>query len=157
MFEMDEQEGRMVAVHHPFTSPRPEELHLLEKEPLKMRACAYDIVYNGVEIGGGSIRIHNYALQSKIFTAIGLEQEVADMKFGFLLKALRFGAPPHGGLALGIDRLAMLLAGGDSIRDVIVFPKTQTGGCPLTGAPAAVTPAQLTELRVKNVELPPKK
>jgi aspartyl-tRNA synthetase len=152
LFEFDEEENRLMAVHHPFTSPRMEDLDLLEKEPEKARARAYDIVYNGVEIGGGSIRIHNQEVQSKAFSAIGLNSEVAREKFGFLLDALESGAPPHGGIALGLDRIVMLLAGGKSIREVIAFPKTQSGACLMTGAPSAAASEQLKELHVKNIE-----
>ena len=152
LFEFDEEENRLMAVHHPFTSPRAEDLDLLEKEPEKARARAYDIVYNGCEIGGGSIRIHSQQVQSKAFSAIGLDPVVAREKFGFLLDALESGAPPHGGIALGLDRIVMLLAGGKSIREVIAFPKTQSGACLMTGAPSAAAPEQLKELHIKNVE-----
>jgi aspartyl-tRNA synthetase len=150
LFEYDEEEGRYMAVHHPFTSPRIEDLDILESDPGKARARAYDIVYNGCEIGGGSIRIHNQELQSRAFTAIGLDRETAQEKFGFLLEALESGAPPHGGIALGLDRMVMLLCGCKSIRDVIAFPKTQSGACPMTGAPSEASADQLKELNVKN-------
>jgi aspartyl-tRNA synthetase len=157
LFEFDELEKRLVAVHHPFTSPNLSDLDLLESSPEKARARAYDIVYNGVEIGGGSIRIHNEELQSKAFAAIGLDREHAREKFGFLLEALQSGAPPHGGIALGLDRIVMLLAGGKSIRDVIAFPKTQSGACLMTGAPSTAPQEQLAELHIKNVEPPQRK
>lgn len=150
LFEFDEEEGRLMAVHHPFTSPRLEDMAILESNPEAAKARAYDIVYNGCEIGGGSIRIHNQEMQSRAFSAIGLDRDTAAEKFGFLLEALESGAPPHGGIALGLDRVVMLLCGCKSIRDVIAFPKTQSGACPLTGAPSAASPEQLKELAVVN-------
>ncbi|MCC6981261.1 MAG: aspartate--tRNA ligase [Candidatus Melainabacteria bacterium] len=148
LFEYDEKEGRMMAVHHPFTSPNLEDVQHLESDPGRIRARAYDIVYNGVEIGGGSIRIHDQELQTRAFQAIGIDRDQARDKFGFLLDALESGAPPHGGLALGLDRIIMLLAGCKSIRDVIAFPKTQSGGCLMTQAPSAASEEQLNEIHI---------
>ena len=142
-------EARWDSTHHPFTAPRPEDIDRLESETGSVLSEAYDVVLNGLEIGGGSIRIHDRAIQERVFSLIGLSAEEAEAKFGFLLKALRLGAPPHGGIALGLDRIVMLLAGERSIRDVIAFPKTATGADPLTGAPAAVDAAQLRELGVR--------
>ncbi len=149
MFEYDEQEKRYVALHHPFTSPREEDLHLLEKEPMKAIAQAYDVVLNGFEIGGGSIRIHREDIQQQVFKLLGLSDEEQRIKFGFLLDALRYGTPPHGGLALGLDRTTMLLAGMTSLRDVITFPKTQKGVDLMTDAPGEVDQKQLLELSIR--------
>ncbi|MHC4936247.1 MAG: aspartate--tRNA ligase [Planctomycetota bacterium] len=148
LFESDD-DGNPTPCHHPFTSPHPEDADRLESEPLTVRARAYDLVLNGFEIGGGSIRIHQRELQERVFRRIGLSSEEANEKFSFLLEALKYGAPPHGGIALGIDRLAMILAGDTSIREVIAFPKTQRGGCPLTGAPGEVASAQLEEIGLR--------
>ncbi|MFO0954471.1 MAG: aspartate--tRNA ligase [Isosphaeraceae bacterium] len=148
----DAEEGRFVAEHHPFTMPLTEDLPLLDTDPAKVRAQAYDLVINGEEAGGGTIRIHDSAIQSKVFQIMGLSPEEAEEKFGFLLSALRNGAPPHGGIALGFDRLVMLFAGLTNIRDCIAFPKTAKGTDLMTGAPGTVAPRQLRELHVKLSE-----
>ncbi|EOD00652.1 aspartate--tRNA ligase [Caldisalinibacter kiritimatiensis] len=149
LFEYDEEEGRYVAKHHPFTHPMDEDIDLLETEPEKVRAKAYDIVINGDEIGGGSIRINNSELQEKMFKALGFTMEEAWDKFGFLLEAFKYGTPPHGGIAYGFDRLIMLLTDSDNIRDVIAFPKTQSATCLLTDAPTNVFEKQLEELHIQ--------
>ncbi len=146
LVEWDEREQRWFAMHHPFTSPREEDLPLLESDPGRARARAYDVVLNGTELGGGSIRIHRGDVQSRLFRLLGIGGEAARAKFGFLLDAFRFGAPPHGGIALGLDRICMLAAGAASIRDVIAFPKTSSGACLMTESPSAVDAAQLEEL-----------
>jgi aspartyl-tRNA synthetase len=146
LFQWNEEEKKIDAVHHPFTSPKEADLAFLEKEPLRVKARAYDIILNGTELGGGSIRIHREEVQKKVFRTLGITDQEAQEKFGFLLKALRFGAPPHGGIAIGLDRFAALLSGTDSIREVIAFPKTQKGTCLLTEAPGKVGPKQLKEL-----------
>ena len=149
MFEYDEEENRYVAMHHPFTSPRDEDLPLLATDPGKVYAKAYDMVLNGTEIGGGSIRIHRRDVQKQIFSAIGLTDEEAQEKFGFMMNAFEYGAPPHGGLAFGLDRLIMIMAQRDSIRDVIAFPKTQSAACVMTQAPNDVDDKQLRELHIR--------
>jgi len=140
--------GKPIPAHHPFTRPHPEDLDKLDSDPLTVRSLAYDLVLNGIELGSGSVRIHDSVLQSKIFTLLGIEPEVAQERFGFLLDAFRYGAPPHAGFAVGLDRLTMILTGESSIRDVIAFPKTQSGTDPLTGAPSAVDHVQLRELGI---------
>ena len=145
----EQEEGTLSPQHHPFTAPRDEDVELLETDPLKVRARAYDIVLNGNEIGGGSVRIHDGSLQQRVFKALGISEQEARDRFGFLLDAFSYGAPPHGGIAFGLDRIVMLLAGEDTIRDVIAFPKTQKGACLLTDAPSSVEPRQLKELGVK--------
>jgi aspartyl-tRNA synthetase len=149
MFEYDEQEGRYFAAHHPFTSPKDGHEDLLETDPANAMAKAYDLVLNGWEIGGGSVRIHRAEVQSKVFRALNIGAEEASEKFGFLLDALQYGAPPHGGMAFGLDRLVTMLAGAESIRDVIAFPKTQRAQCLLTQAPSPVDEKQLRELHIR--------
>jgi aspartyl-tRNA synthetase len=154
LFEWDDVRKGWGAAHHAFTRPHDDCIDLLEKDPGKVLCWRYDLVLNGVELGGGSIRLHDPAVQAKVFRALGISDEEARSKFGFLLDALKLGAPPHGGIALGLDRLAMLLSGAESLRDVIPFPKTQKGTDLMTDAPNAVSPAQLAELKIRIVEPP---
>ncbi|MDH5360502.1 MAG: aspartate--tRNA ligase, partial [Gammaproteobacteria bacterium] len=149
MFEWDEKSNRYTSLHHPFTSPFEEHLELLESDPGQCLSRAYDMVLNGTELGGGSMRIYREAVQRKVFKALGISDEEAQDKFGFLLDALKYGCPPHGGIAFGLDRLVMLLSGARSIRDVMAFPKTQTAACPLTQAPSEVSDGQLRELNIR--------
>ena len=152
LVEWNPDEKRWDAVHHPFTAPRDEDLALLESDPGRARAKAYDLVLNGQEAAGGSIRIHQQSVQERLFGLIGISKEEARARFGFLLDALEFGAPPMGGIAFGLDRLAASLVGQESIREVIAFPKTQKGTCPLTDAPAPVDARQLRDLGIRVVE-----
>ncbi|MET0385272.1 MAG: aspartate--tRNA ligase, partial [Polyangiales bacterium] len=152
LFERDETGKRWAAAHHPFTRPHDDCIELLEKDPGLVLCHRYDVVLNGFEIGGGSIRLHDPSVQARVFKAIDISDEDAQQKFGFLLKALRLGAPPHGGIALGMDRLAMLLTESEAIRDVIAFPKTQKGTDLMTGAPSPVSPEQLAELKISPVQ-----
>ncbi len=149
LLEYDHDQKRHTAVHHPFTAPNEDQLELLKTDPGQVKSRAYDLVLNGNEIGGGSIRVHQKAMQEQVFQALGIDKTEGEDKFGFLLRALELGAPPHGGIAFGVDRLLMILTGSDSIRDVIAFPKTQKATCPLTEAPAQVARKQLTELSLR--------
>lgn len=152
LFEYNDEEKRWQACHHPFTSPKPEDTPLLDKDLAQVKARAYDLILNGQEIAGGSIRIHSPALQAKIFSILGISNEDAEKKFGFLLRAFKYGAPVHGGIAFGLDRLYAIISGSESIRDVIAFPKTQKGVCPLSDAPSQVEEKQLKEVFIKLVE-----
>jgi aspartyl-tRNA synthetase len=151
LFEYSEEERRLVSVNHPFTAPNPEDIDKLEHQPLEVRALAYDMVLNGEELGGGSIRIHNAGLQLRVFEKLGFSREQAAAKFGFLLEALGYGAPPHGGIAFGVERIVMLLCGTDSIRDVMAFPKTQRAVDQMSGAPSEVSAEQLRELSIRVI------
>ena len=151
MFEWDDETQRYYSVHHPFTAPYAEELDKMESDPGNVRSQSYDLVLNGVEMGGGSIRIHSPEVQARVFKALGISDEEAKAKFGFLLDALKFGAPPHGGLAFGLDRMVMLLLEIDTIRDIIAFPKTASAADLMSDAPSPVAPAQLQELFIRTV------
>jgi aspartyl-tRNA synthetase len=152
LLEWDDEDQRFYAMHHPFTSPKDEDIELFETDPGKMRANAYDFVINGVEIGGGSIRIHNRELQEKMFRALGIGKEEAQEKFGFLLDAFRYGAPPHGGIAFGFDRWCAVMGGSDSIRDYIAFPKNNAGRDLMIDSPSGISEEQLRELGISIVD-----
>jgi aspartyl-tRNA synthetase len=151
LFELDD-DGNLTSTHHPFTSPKEEDVRLLEEKSLEVRSRAYDLVLNGVELGSGSVRIHDSEVQSKVFTALGISREQAQARFGFFLEALRYGTPPHAGIALGLDRMVAVLAGEESIREVMAFPKTTSAACPLTDSPSEVDKAQLKELKLRLKE-----
>jgi aspartyl-tRNA synthetase len=152
MFEWDEGSGRFMAMHHPFTAPLQSDPAALLSDPGHALSKGYDMVLNGAEIGGGSIRIHKPEMQQAVFGLLGINEQEAKLKFGFLLEALRYGCPPHGGIAFGLDRIAALMSGEESIRDVIAFPKTTTAQCLLTSAPSRVPAAQVAELHIRNLE-----
>ena len=154
LLEHDDDAGRWVSVHHPFTSPRVEDIPKMDVDPGSVRARAYDLVLNGYELGGGSIRIHDTEMQTRVFKSLGIDEDEAQLRFGFLLKALSHGAPPHGGLAFGLDRIIMLLAGADSLRDVIAYPKTASASCLMTEAPSSVDDKQLEDLHIRVAEKP---
>jgi aspartyl-tRNA synthetase len=149
LFEWNEEEKRYFAMHHPFTSPKGDDAQYLETDPARVRANAYDCVINGAEVGGGSIRIHEEQLQKRMFKAFGFTDEEAERQFGFLLGAFRYGAPPHGGIAFGLDRLVSIFAGEDSIRDVIAFPKNNAGRDVMADCPSEISDAQLKELAIR--------
>jgi aspartyl-tRNA synthetase len=149
MFEYDDRAKRWVALHHPFTAPSVDDPVALEEEPRSTLSRAYDMVLNGTELGGGSIRIHRPEMQQTVLKLLGIDEQEAEEKFGFLLTALKYGCPPHGGIAFGLDRLVMLMTGASSIRDVMAFPKTQTAACLLTQAPSQVSEEQLKELSIR--------
>jgi aspartyl-tRNA synthetase len=151
LFKFNEEEKRWDMEHHPFTSPLEEDIDLIESSPDKVRSRAYDLVVNGIEIASGSIRIHRRELQEMVFKRIGMDIQCAKERFGFLLDAFNYGAPPHGGIAFGLDRLLALMSSSESIRDVIAFPKTQKASCPMTQAPSAVDEVQLKELGVRSI------
>jgi aspartyl-tRNA synthetase len=154
MFEWDEDSGRFMAMHHPFTAPQTDSPQALKDDPAGTLSKGYDVVLNGAEIGGGSVRIHKPEMQQAVFQLLGIGEEEAQAKFGFLLEALKYGCPPHGGIAFGLDRVAALMAGEPSIRDVIAFPKTTTAQCPLTDAPSAISDKQLEELHIGVISKP---
>jgi aspartyl-tRNA synthetase len=156
LFDGTDDDGNPVAAHHPFTMPHPDDLELLVTDPLRVRSQAYDLVLNGWELGSGSIRIHREDIQRKVFDALGIPPEEAESRFGFLLGAFRYGAPPHGGFAVGVDRLCALLSGEENLREVIAFPKTQSGTDPMTGAPKALAPAALRELGLPVAPVAPR-
>ena len=151
LFEWNEEERRFYAMHHPFTSPRPEDVQLLKTDPSVVKADAYDLVINGIETGGGSVRIHDASLQKLMFKTLGFTEEEATEQFGFIMDAFRYGAPPHGGIAFGFDRLVALFGGQDSIRDFIAFPKNNSGRDVMLDTPAPVSDSQLKELMIETV------
>jgi aspartyl-tRNA synthetase len=154
MFDGTDDAGHPVSAHHPFTMPHPDDIDRLERDPASVRSQAYDLVLNGWELGSGSVRIHRADIQSRVFSVLGISEDEAEARFGFLLGAFRYGAPPHAGFAVGIDRLAAIFAGEDSIREVIAFPKTQSGSDPMTGAPKPLADGVLADLGLRP--LPPR-